>query len=324
MGEKSEFAAKSSIAALQERALDIIASRPEGIYQSDLRRLLEIDSSKCSKVISRLQGSGLIRRENVPASSTYLIKLSPDFASSPSTALPPTIAPSPAAAQSPATISPPSTAPYTATAVSAVQSTSQSTVPASVGQEEKDAENEEVGKKQVAGKLDGGILEAHTDAQLNDHNADAAAAIIKNDLESLIWSNDDGRIKRMIDRQMERLIDRRISGQLNSRVQCSIGSIEDAIKNKTESNALGKRSSLSPIQREIDGPMDSIEPDRPVGSYFDCYVEDNLGSKCEEDLDPGGRIIGYFDSRRFSGRQGHIDSYLTEIYLLYLTRASSF
>ena len=316
MGEKSEFAAKSSIAALQERALDIIASRPEGIYQSDLRRLLEIDSSKCSKVVSRLQGSGLIKRENVPASSTYLIKLSPDFASSPSTA------PSPAAAQSPATISPASTAPYTATAISAAQSTAQSTVPAPVGQEEKEKGNEEVEKKQVAGKLDGGIFEAHADAQMNGHNADAAAAIIKSDLEGLIQCNADGRIKRMIDQQIERIIDRRISSQLNSRIQCSSGRIEDAIKSKTESNADGKRS--GPIQSEIEGPMDNREPDRPVGSYFDCYVEDNLGSKSEVDLDPGGRIISDFDSRRFSGRQGHIDSYLTEIYLLYLTRASSF
>lgn len=177
-------------------------------------------------------------------------------------------------------------------------------------------------KKQAAGKLDGGILEAHADAQMNGHNADATAAIIKSDLESLIWSNGDGLIRRMIDRQNNRLLARRISGQLNSRIQCSIGSIEDAIKSKTESNADGKRS--GPIQSEIDGPRDNSEPDRPVGSYFDCYVEDNLGSKSEEDLDPGGRIIGYFDSRRFSGRQGHIDSYLTEIYLLYLTRASSF
>ena len=83
MGEKSEPAAKSSIAVLKERALDLIALRPEGIYQSDLRRLLEIDSSKCSKVVARLQSSGLISREKVPASSTYLLKLSSGSAQSP-------------------------------------------------------------------------------------------------------------------------------------------------------------------------------------------------------------------------------------------------
>lgn len=74
MGEKSEIASKSSIATLQLRALDLIASRPQGVFQSDLRRLLEIDSSKCSKLVSRLQRSGHVRREKVPASSTYLIK----------------------------------------------------------------------------------------------------------------------------------------------------------------------------------------------------------------------------------------------------------
>ena len=325
MGEKSEFAAKSSIAALQERALDIMATRPEGIYQSDLRRLLEIDSSKCSKVVSRLQGSGLIRRENVPASSTYLIKLSPDFVSSASTAAP-TASPSNATALSPAIAPSPATISFASAAPSIV--------PNAVNQEENGAGTEQ-NKKQAAGELEGGIFEAHADAQtsgyiaqMNVYNADATAAIIESDLESLIQSNDDGRIKRMIDRQMERLMDRRISAQFNSRIQSSIGRIEDAIKSKSESNPLGKRSIPSPIQstiqRELDGPMDSIETDRSVGSYFDCYIENSQDERSEEDLDPGGRIISDFDSRRFSGRQGHIDSYLTEIYLLYLTRASSF
>ncbi|MFZ2184815.1 MAG: MarR family transcriptional regulator, partial [Methanothrix sp.] len=86
MGERSGFAAKSSIAALQERALGIIASQPGGIYQSDLRRILGIDSSKCSKVVSRLQSSELIRRESVPASSTYLLKISNALVSSTVTA----------------------------------------------------------------------------------------------------------------------------------------------------------------------------------------------------------------------------------------------
>lgn len=75
MPEKTEHVPTSSISVLQERALDLIGSRSDGVFQSDLRRLLSIDSSKCSKVVSRMQSSGLIYRERVPASSTYLIKL---------------------------------------------------------------------------------------------------------------------------------------------------------------------------------------------------------------------------------------------------------
>ena len=74
MPEKSEHV-PTNISILQEKALHLIGSRSDGIFQSDLRRLLGIDSSKCSKVVSRMQSSGLIYREKVPASSTYLIKL---------------------------------------------------------------------------------------------------------------------------------------------------------------------------------------------------------------------------------------------------------
>ena len=84
MPEKSEYVPAKNISTLQEKALDLIGSRSDGIFQSDLRRLLSIDSSRCSKMISRMQRSGLIFREKVPASSTYLIKLihasaAPDF-----------------------------------------------------------------------------------------------------------------------------------------------------------------------------------------------------------------------------------------------------
>ncbi len=60
---------------LQERALDLIGSRSGGLFQSELRRLLGIESSKCSKIVSRLQTKGLIKRERVPASRTFLINL---------------------------------------------------------------------------------------------------------------------------------------------------------------------------------------------------------------------------------------------------------
>jgi len=60
---------------LQERALDLIGSRGDGLFQSELRRLMSIDSSKCSKIVCKMQSNGLIYREKVPASSTYLLKL---------------------------------------------------------------------------------------------------------------------------------------------------------------------------------------------------------------------------------------------------------
>jgi hypothetical protein len=75
MPEKSGNTHSKNSCVLQERALDLIGSSEDGLYQSELRRLLSIDSSKCSKIVVKLQGSGLIHREKVPASSTYLIKL---------------------------------------------------------------------------------------------------------------------------------------------------------------------------------------------------------------------------------------------------------
>ncbi len=36
---------------------------------------MSIDSSKCSKIVCKMQSCGLIYRERVPASSTYLLKL---------------------------------------------------------------------------------------------------------------------------------------------------------------------------------------------------------------------------------------------------------
>ncbi|VVB72458.1 Uncharacterised protein [uncultured archaeon] len=65
----------NSLSALQEKALDLIGSSPSGLYQSELRRHLSIDSSKCSRVVARMQKAGQIQREKVPASSTFLIKL---------------------------------------------------------------------------------------------------------------------------------------------------------------------------------------------------------------------------------------------------------
>jgi len=75
MSERIKGALASGFSGLQERALDLIGSRPDGLHQSELRRLLGIDSSKCSRVVSRMETAGIIRREKVVASSTYLIRL---------------------------------------------------------------------------------------------------------------------------------------------------------------------------------------------------------------------------------------------------------
>ncbi len=66
----------NGLSALQERALDLIGSRSDGLRQSELWRLLCIDSRRCSRIVSRMEIAGLIRREKIPSSRTYLIKLS--------------------------------------------------------------------------------------------------------------------------------------------------------------------------------------------------------------------------------------------------------
>jgi DNA-binding MarR family transcriptional regulator len=75
MSKNSGNSPANSFSALQERALDLIGSQGNGLFQSELRRLMSIDSSKCSKIVCKMQSCGLIYREKVPASSTYLIKL---------------------------------------------------------------------------------------------------------------------------------------------------------------------------------------------------------------------------------------------------------
>ena len=39
---------------LPDRALELIGSKREGLLQSELRKLLGIESSKCSKIVSKL------------------------------------------------------------------------------------------------------------------------------------------------------------------------------------------------------------------------------------------------------------------------------
>ena len=62
---------------LPDRALEFIGSKREGLLQSELRKLLGIESSKCSKIVSKLMSSGLIKRDSVSTGGyrTYLLKL---------------------------------------------------------------------------------------------------------------------------------------------------------------------------------------------------------------------------------------------------------
>lgn len=61
--------------SLEERALALIKSRPNGLLQSELWKDLGIDSRKCSRIIARLDAEGKIKRnwETVKGTRTYRI-----------------------------------------------------------------------------------------------------------------------------------------------------------------------------------------------------------------------------------------------------------
>ena len=50
------------MADLQERALKLIQSKPEGVLQSELWKLLKVDSRKCSRIVKKLLDSGAVER----------------------------------------------------------------------------------------------------------------------------------------------------------------------------------------------------------------------------------------------------------------------
>jgi DNA-binding MarR family transcriptional regulator len=74
---KDSAALGRGMPALQEKALSLIGSSSAGVLQSELRGLLGIQSAKCSRIVSRLESSGLISREKmaIGRSRTYLIKM---------------------------------------------------------------------------------------------------------------------------------------------------------------------------------------------------------------------------------------------------------
>ena len=74
MGRSSNLTAP---AQMPDKALELIGSRADGLLQSELRKLLGIESSKCSRIVSKLMQSGLVRRESIIAGGyrTFLLRL---------------------------------------------------------------------------------------------------------------------------------------------------------------------------------------------------------------------------------------------------------
>ncbi|WP_406661586.1 Lrp/AsnC family transcriptional regulator [Methanolobus sp. ZRKC3] len=61
--------------SLEEDALNVIRSHKEGVFQNELWKLLEIDSRKCSRIVSKLLDDDLINRESAVSNGarTYLL-----------------------------------------------------------------------------------------------------------------------------------------------------------------------------------------------------------------------------------------------------------
>ena len=74
MGNSTILNAK---ATLPDRALELIGAKEEGLLQSELKKLLGIESSRCSRIVSKLERSGLIRRNSISARGyrTFLLRV---------------------------------------------------------------------------------------------------------------------------------------------------------------------------------------------------------------------------------------------------------
>jgi predicted DNA-binding transcriptional regulator len=73
MGHSSNL---SSPAKMPDKVLELISSRDDGLLQSELRKLLGIESSKCLRIVYKLMQSGHIKREIVSTKGyhTYLLR----------------------------------------------------------------------------------------------------------------------------------------------------------------------------------------------------------------------------------------------------------
>lgn len=61
---------------IEEKILKLIKTKKNGILQNELWKTAKIDSSKCSRIVAKLEKEGLISREqdSSKGSKTYLIK----------------------------------------------------------------------------------------------------------------------------------------------------------------------------------------------------------------------------------------------------------
>ena len=61
---------------IEEKILKLIKSRKNGILQNELWKTAKIDSSKCSRILTKLEKDGLITREqnSMKGIKTFLIK----------------------------------------------------------------------------------------------------------------------------------------------------------------------------------------------------------------------------------------------------------
>jgi DNA-binding MarR family transcriptional regulator len=61
---------------IEEKILKLIKSKTNGILQNELWKTAKIDSSKCSRIVAKLEKEGLISREQDSSrgSKTFLIK----------------------------------------------------------------------------------------------------------------------------------------------------------------------------------------------------------------------------------------------------------
>jgi hypothetical protein len=59
-----------------EEGLRVIQSKPEGVLQSELWKILDVDSRKCSRIVKKLLDTGLIERAEFKKDGikTYILK----------------------------------------------------------------------------------------------------------------------------------------------------------------------------------------------------------------------------------------------------------
>jgi hypothetical protein len=59
-----------------DEALKIIQSKPEGVLQSELWKILDVDSRKCSRIVKKLIDTGMVERTEFKKDGikTYILK----------------------------------------------------------------------------------------------------------------------------------------------------------------------------------------------------------------------------------------------------------